>query len=349
VDAQPLAHPPGSAVTSRLVVSPNWVGDAVLSLPFLRALRAAHPSDSLAVLAPRGPASIYRASGIPLEVLERSRSLAGDVRTVRAGRLDEAWLLPNSLRAALIAYLGGARRRIGYATDRRTWLLTHFLPPPSGTDHQVRDYDALLRSRGIEPDPDPPRIVIPAAALARADSALRAVWPDGRRPVLLSPGSAKASTKRWPAERFAALGDALALRGWPCGLAVGPRETELGIRVSSAARSPLPVLGADLDALELAALLSRARLLVSNDSGAMHLAAAVGTPVVAFFGPTDPGRTGGVGSPVKVLDRYVFCSPCHRDVCPYGHECMTEISVEDAAKACEEMAGSESRAATGGG
>src|SRR5262249_24217178 len=108
VDAQPGAHATGGGLTDRRGGPPNWGGDAVLSLPFLRALRAAHPSDRLAVLAPRGPASIYRASGIPVDVLERSRSLAGDARTVRAGRFDEAWLLPNSLRAALVAYLGGA-------------------------------------------------------------------------------------------------------------------------------------------------------------------------------------------------------------------------------------------------
>ena len=99
------------------------------------------------------------------------------------------------------------------------------------------------------------------------------------------------------------------------------------------------MLGPDLDPVELAALLSRARLLVSNDSGPMHLAAAVGTPVVAFFGPTDPGRTVGVGSPVLVLDRYVFCSPCHAEVCPYGHECMKEITVEMALRACEALLG----------
>jgi heptosyltransferase-2 len=325
-------------MTARLVVAPNWIGDAVLSLPFLRALRAAHPPDRLAVLARKGPATIYRSESTVDEVLERSPRLRDDARTVRSGRFDEAWLLPNSFRAALIAYLGGARRRIGYATDHRTWLLTHALPPPSGTEHQLRDYDALLRSRGIEPDLGAPWLPIPPEALARADRALAgADWSTGARPILLAPGSAKASTKRWPPERFAALGDALALQGWPCGLVVGPDEVDLGGRVSAAARTPLPVLGADLDPIELAALLSRARLLVSNDSGPMHLAAAVGTPVVAFFGPTDPGRTAGVGSPVKVLDRYLFCSPCHRDSCPYGHECMGEITVEMAARACEEL------------
>ncbi len=324
----------------RLVIGPNWLGDAVMSLPFLRAIRAAHPGDGLAVLAPRGPAAIYRAEGSADAVIERSPSLRQDASRLRGERFDEAWLLPNSFRAALIAWLGGARWRIGYATDRRAPLLTHALPPPDGTRHQLRDYDALLQARGIEPDLGPPRLPVPVEALALADRAIAAAgWPAGTRPILFSPGSAKAKIKRWPPERFAALADAVAVRGLPCGLLAGPDEIELGARVSAAARAPLPVLGPDLDPVALAALLARARLLVSNDSGPMHLAAAVGTPVAAFFGPTDPGRTAAVGPAVRVLDRYLFCSPCHLYVCPYGHECMEEITVEDALRACGDLLG----------
>jgi ADP-heptose:LPS heptosyltransferase len=102
-------------------------------------------------------------------------------------------------------------------------------------------------------------------------------------------------------------------------------------------------VGEDLDPVELAALFARARLVVANDSGPAHLAAAVGTPVVAFFGPTDPGRTAPSGGRVRVLDRYVFCSPCFRETCPYGHECMEEITVEDALRACEELIGATRR------
>ncbi len=321
----------------RLVIGPNWLGDAVMSLPLLRAIRSAHPGDGLAVLAPRGPATIYRAEGSADEVLVRSDSLLRDAGRLRAGRFEEAWLLPNSFRAALIAFLGGARRRLGYATDRRGALLTVALAPPDGTRHQVRDYDALLQAEGIEPDFEPPRLPVSDEAAAAADRTLASAgWSAASRPVLFAPGSAKARIKRWPAQRFAALADALALRGLPCAIIVGPDERNLGESVSAAARAPLPLLGEDLDPASLAALLSRARLLVSNDSGPMHLAAAVGTPVVAFFGPTDPGRTAGVGSTVRVLDRYLFCSPCHAYACPYGHECMEEITVEMGLRAIEE-------------
>jgi ADP-heptose:LPS heptosyltransferase len=155
----------------------------------------------------------------------------------------------------------------------------------------------------------------------------------------LCPGSASAETKRWPAARYAELADSLARQGLSCAVVVGPAEVRLAAKVTAAARSALPALGADLDSVELAALLARARVVVSNDSGPMHLAAAVGTPVVAFFGPTDPGRTAPSGSPVRVLDRYVFCSPCYLERCPYRHECMEEITVRDALRAVEELLG----------
>jgi heptosyltransferase-2 len=324
----------------RLVIAPNWIGDAVMSLPLLRALRRAGPNDRLSVLARRGPATIYRAEGSADEVLLRS-SFAADAVVLRRGRFDEAWVLPNSFRSALYAFASGAPRRIGYAADRRSPLLTHARPAPPGTAHQLRDYDALLAAHGIAPDEAPPLLPLPDAARARADAVLSAAGLANAKLIALSPGSAFAETKRWPAERYAALADALSERGFGRALLIGPGERELGARVASAARTGLPVLGADLDPVELAALLARARAAVTNDSGPMHLAGAVGTPVVAFFGATDPGRTGPSGSPFRVLDRYVFCSPCFKTECPYGHECMREIGVEDAVRAIETLIGEE--------
>jgi len=323
---------------SRLFVAPNWIGDAVMSLPVLRAVRRRHPGDRLTVLARKGPAAIYRAEGSADEVMTRSSFLA-DALAIRARRFDEAWLLPNSLRAGLLAFISGAGRRLGYATDRRAPLLTDAPPPPPGTRHQLRDYDALLLTAGIPPDSDSPRIPIPEAAARRAGQALAAAGLSGDRLVVLCPGSAYAAIKRWPADRFAALSDRLAERGFSCAVAIGPGERALAEAVARKARAAPPLLGEDLDPVELAAVFARARLVVANDSGPAHLAAAVGTPVAVFFGPTDPGRTAPSGAPVRVLDRYVFCSPCFRETCPYGHECMREIEVEDAMRAVEELIG----------
>ena len=321
----------------RLVIAPNWLGDAVMAIPFLRAIKRAHPADSLGVLAPRGPAAVFQAEGSADTILARS-SLPSDVAAIRRGRFDEAWLLPNSFRAGILSFLGGVPERVGYATDRRTPLLTTALPPPARTGHQLRDYDALLRARGIEPDCDPPRLPISEVAARSAVEALAVAGLDSQAPLaLLAPGAAFSWTKRWPRDRFGRLGAMLRDRHWACAIVVGPGEEGLAREVCAAAGAPLPILGLDLGPIELAALLSRARVVVANDSGPMHLAAAVGTPVVAFFGPTDPGRTAPAGAPFRILDRYVFCSPCFLKECPYGHECMKEITAEMAFAAVLEL------------
>jgi heptosyltransferase-2 len=323
----------------RLVVAPNWIGDAVMSLPVLRALARADPAAAITVLAKRGPAAIYRAEGTADAVRTASGLVADSMAAARA-RFSEAWLLPNSFRSALVPWLAGIPERIGYAGDGRTALLTRSLPPPPRTDHQLRDYDPLLRSRGVEPDPDPPRLAVPEEAAALADAALaRAELPKDGSVALLAPGAAFAWTKRWPPDRFGRLADALAARGLACAVVIGPGEERIAaeaLRASTSAGT-LPVLGLDLDPVGVAALAARARVVVANDSGPMHLAAAVGTPVVALFGPTDPGRTGPTGAASEVLDRYVFCSPCYLKECPYGHECMREISVEMVAGAVERL------------
>lgn len=324
----------------RLVIAPNWIGDAVMSLPILRALRRSHPTDSLIVLARRGCVPIYRAEGSAARTLTHS-GLLRDASALRRERMDEAWLLPNSFRSALIPYLARVPVRIGYKTDGRGAFLTHALAKPRRTGHQLRDYDPLLRFCGIEPDTGPPRLAVPLEAARRAATAMASAGIGQDRELLvLAPGAAFGWTKRWPAERYGRLGDELARSGFARAVAIGPGEEALGAAVAAAARLPLPVIGADLDAVELAAVLARARCVVANDSGPMHLAAAVGTPVVAFFGPTDPGRTSPRGAAAEVLDRFVFCSPCFRTRCPYRHECMTEIAVEDAVRAVERVLGS---------
>ena len=323
----------------RLVVAPNWIGDAVMSLPFLRALKRTDPAGKVTVLARKGPAAVYAAEGTADEV-RVAAGLFADAASASRNGFSEAWLLPNSFRSAVVPFLARVPQRIGYATDGRAALLTAALPPPPRTVHQLRDYDPLLRSRGIEPDPHPPRLPVPANAAAQADAALaRAGLPPDGRLVLLAPGAAFSGTKRWPPERFGGLARVLSERGLPCAIVIGPGEETIAQEIRRASGGDLPVLGLDLDPVGVAALAHRARVVVANDSGPMHLAAAVGTPVVAFFGPTDPGRTGPTGAPSEVLDRYVFCSPCYLKVCPYRHECMTGISVETALDAVERLIG----------
>jgi heptosyltransferase II len=309
-----------------------------MAIPVVRALRRQFPDDRLAVLARPGPASLYSAEASADTVLKRTHFL-GDVFALRSGGFEEAWLLPNSFRAALISFSAAIPERVGYATDRRGSLLSVSVARPLPTEHQLRDYDRLLHARGVEPDRENPRLPVPPAAAQKAQDILDTRGLEGARLALLAPGAAFGWTKRWPAERFGELARALYGRGFTCALIVGKGEETIGAQAASAARLPTPVLGADLDPVELAALIARARVLVGNDSGPIHLAGAVGTPVVAFFGPTDPGRTAPTGSPTRILDRYTFCSPCFLTECPYGHECMKEIEVDDAVRAVAELVG----------
>jgi lipopolysaccharide heptosyltransferase II len=327
-------------MSSRVVIAPNWLGDCVMALPFLRALRRAFAADTLAILARANAASLFSAEGSASSILtSRGQGLGrlgAEVALLRRGGFEEAWILPNSFRSALLPFLAGVPSRIGYATDRRGALLTKSLPPPLPIRHQLRDYDALLESAGISPDRLPPRLTIPAP-VAQETSRMLSLWhvPEGERPIFVAPGAAFGETKRWPAERFALLADALMDRGRKLWIIIGPGEEELGRLIARRARHRIPVVGADMDALALASLLARGALVIANDSGPMHLAAAVGAPVLAFFGPTDPGRTAPTGTAAEVIDRYLFCSPCYRKTCPYGHECMEEITVEMALAAAE--------------
>ena len=324
----------------RLVIGPNWLGDGVMALPFLRALKRSDPGGELAVLARPSTAPVFAMSGTVDDVwTSRGRDLAGfwwDARRGRRARPDEIWVLPHSFRSALLARAMGGRRRFGYATDGRKALLTDAVPPPPPTGHQLRDEDRLLAAANVAPDGEAPRISIPAALSEEAGREIVS-WQLAPRPIFLAPGAAFGPTKLWPAERFALLADALLDRGEKVALVVGPDEVELGRLIARRARHRIPLLGAELDTGRLAALLSRGRLLVGNDSGPAHLAAAVGTPAVVFFGPTDPGRTAPSGAPVLVLDRYVFCSPCYLKKCPYQHECLEEITVETALEAALRM------------
>jgi len=343
LDAQPLEDPPrGRNGLKRLVIGPNWLGDAVMALPFLRALRAHDPQGTLVVLARRSTAPVFAMSGLADEVWTTTGrdavGFAQDVLRGRRARADEIWVLPHSFRSALLAFGMGGNRRLGYATDGRAILLTDAVPPPDPTGHQLRDEDRLLAAGGAAADEGPPRLAVPRALSDEADREI-ASWQLGPRPVFLAPGAAFGPTKLWPAERFALLADALLDRGEKAALVIGPDEVELGRLIARRARHRIPILGAELDTGKLAALLSRAKLLIGNDSGPAHLAAAVGTPVVVFFGPTDPGRTAPRGAPAVVLDRYVFCSPCYLKTCPYQHECLEEITVEMALDAVLGMMG----------
>lgn len=232
-----------------------------------------------------------------------------------------AVVFPNSFRSAALPALAGVPRRVGFSTDGRGWLLTEALPKSDALKgaHQVEHYMSLVRALGYEGPAPPIRLTVSPERLRWAEEAVESrLGPPERRPVVgIHPGAAYGPAKRWFPERFAAVAeevvrelDALVL------VFGGPDEAPWAAKAASAHPGRLSDCTGQTDAAELAALLSQCDLLVCNDSGPMHLAAAVGTPVVAVFGSSDPSLTGPSGPGHAVVREPVPCGPCFARTCP---------------------------------
>jgi heptosyltransferase II len=323
-----------------LVRLPNWLGDTVMALPALHGLRAARPA--VCVVAVGRWASLLAGQGVadalvpyPVAGGDRRR-LAGSLRGMRA---EAAVLLPNSFESAFAARLWGARMRLGYDTDLRRAFLTHAVPLPSPRLHQVDEYRGLLESSGVRvPETDPAwRLGENAADVATVSALLGECGIlDGDRAVGLHLGAAFGSSKQWPAAAFAEIASRLRERGLHPILLGGPADAGMAGAVSTCAGWAIPSLvGRDrLDLLPR--LLARLACLVSSDTGVAHLAAAVGTPTVTLFGPTDPGLTAPRGPAARKVEGPAPCAPCFLPRCPIDHVCMRNITAASVAEAVEE-------------
>jgi heptosyltransferase II len=309
---------------------PNWLGDTVMAVPALRSLRAAVGGDDrVAVVGPW--ARLLAGQAIADACFEYPRSWSGRIRAadpVAAFRPDVALLLPNSLEAALSAWYWRARRRIGFDTGGRTLLLTDRVPLPRPRLHQVDEYLGLLQPLGIAAITREPRLASPPSARACVLDLLDDGIPIGRPMIGLHLGAASGPAKLWPGEHTAALGVALFEAGMTPVLLGTRADSAVETDVQARAGKPLPSLvGRDTPEL-LPAVLAGLDALVSGDTGTAHLAAALGTPVVTLFGPTDPrlsaprGRATSIAKPVP-------CAPCFYARCPIDHPCMRAIAVEE--------------------
>jgi len=322
-----------------LVREVNWLGDAVLTLPALEALDGRFSQAEISLLAKPWVSGLFAGHPAVDRVLEyRTADLHRGVlgrwrlaKTLREGGFDLAILFPNSLDAAVTPWLACIPRRVGYPTEGRRWLLTHPVPRLSTKpgQHQVERYLDLVRALGGNGAPSL-RLRVTAGARHSAQKLLEnhAIGPT-ELAVALNPGSVYGGAKRWPVERFAAVADGLAER---CGariLLIGSlQERSMLDEVGARMRHPAINLGGCTDLGALVGVLERARLLLTNDTGAMHVAAAVGTPVLAIFGPTDPQATGPLGPYSRIVRDPVPCSPCLLRECPIDHRCMTRVTVD---------------------
>lgn len=321
----------------KLVVrAPNWVGDCVLALPFLQLLREKQPQARITVLAKRPGSEVFEGNRFVDEVRPYA-GLWATARRVRAERFDAGYLLPNSFSSALLFLLGGVRRRIGYATEARGLLLTEPLPWTGEREHRSLRYARLadwdLRPEAPTPASHPARIAPNAAAQAQADALLAGIPAD--RLVAVN-ACANAPSRRWGAQRFAALVRLLMERGAEVLLVGGPAAQDRAqvAEVLDGCRSPrVHDLSGRTTLKSLAAVLAKTRLLITGDTGIMHVGAAAGAPVLALEGAADvkvtAPWTAGTFLPV---DKHVPCSPCVKNHCINRATpmiCMTSIPPEE--------------------
>ena len=314
-----------------LIRAPNWMGDVVLSLGAVRDLRRNFPKARIEVLARPGVVDLYRA--VEVDAVSATGTFREDVRTIRAGRYDAAALLTNSFGTALQAFLARVPERWGYATDGRGPLLTRRARVPAEVrgHSEVYYYRAMLAGVGLEVTASPDATLrCPEEWSARGAALLGDGGEGPAGPwVGITPGAAFGSAKRWMPERYSAVGDLLARREGARVALLGTRgERPLADAVAAGMRAPARNLCGETTTAEMVGVLKNLGVLVTGDSGPMHVAAALGVPVVAVFGPTDWRETAPRGDRHRVIREPVHCSPCKLRECPIDHRCMTRISAD---------------------
>jgi heptosyltransferase-2 len=322
-----VSHAPDRVV----VRAPNWIGDVVLSLGAVRDLRRNFPGARIEVLARPWVADLYRA--VPeVDAVRGASGFRRDIAALR-GAFDAAVLLPNSFASAAQVLAAGIPERWGYATDGRGPLLTRrpAVPPEVRGESQVYYYRAMLAGVGLRVSATPDTSLACPGDWAAQGAAL---LEGGEGWIGLNPGAFYGGAKRWIPSRYAAAGDALAREtGGRVAILGGAAERPLGEEIAAMMTTEPRVLCGDTTLPALVGVLSRLRLLVTNDSGPMHLASALGVPLVAAFGPTDWRETAPRIPRHRIVRAEVECAPCMLRECPIDHRCMKRVAVDDVLRA----------------
>lgn len=326
-------------VSRILIRGVNWVGDTVLSYPVVQQMKAVFPHSHLAILTPDYLVDLWKTFPyvdeiIPFRHKKGFDSLQEELHlslSLRKKDFDLALILPRSFRSAFSAFVARIPIRIGYQDEGRSLFLTHRMHRSEEVlrVHRVHYYMKLIEALGREEGSPVPRIFLREEDRRWAERTLGDLGSlDGRTLIGMNPGAAYGAAKCWSPARFGQLGKNLSARGTILLFGrEGERPVADEILRDSGGR------GVDFTGktglLQLAALLERCQILVTNDTGTMHMAAAVGTPVVALFGSTDPSATGPLGEGHVVVRKEVPCSPCLKRICPTDHRCMAMITVEE--------------------
>ena len=330
-----------SKLNSVLIRGTNWIGDVVMTFPAIAAVRETLPKARITVLVKPWVADLVRMHPAVDEVVVYERPGRHDglgglltlARELREKRFDAAILLQNAIEAAILARLARIPVRAGYSTDARGLLLTHPVErtPQIKTVHQSLYYLEMLKALGFRSSGGSLRIAATEQQRLSAERLMGQFGIAGCRPLVgISPGAAYGPAKRWFPERFAAVADRLTER-FSCpvllfGSAGDRSSTEA---VQSAAKSALIDIAGKTNLGDAIALIARCDLFVTNDSGLMHVAGALGVPTVAIFGSTNPQTTYPLGDRTLLIRRPVDCSPCLKKDCPTDFRCMDLVTVDE--------------------
>ncbi|PYP84185.1 MAG: lipopolysaccharide heptosyltransferase II [Blastocatellia bacterium AA13] len=330
-----------------LISLPNWVGDAVMAQPAIEEIRRTFTSAHITLAARPAVAGLYEDEELADEVLPiggRPLTFLRDLLLLRRNKFDCGVLLRNSFASALLARAARVDRVIGYPTDGRGFLLSSAIPfePEYKTRHQVFYYLNIARRLASNRNDSDPVIACDSRSVAprlrvHEDQKISARrWLAGKglaldRPIIaINPGATNSRAKRWLSERFARTADLLAEEDGFQTIIVGASgDLEAALKTKLRMKSPGFCLAGETSIAELKAILSICSLVISNDTGAAHLSAALGVPTVAIFGPTEHFATKPLSKNAIVIRNEVECSPCMLRDCPIDHRCMTNIEVED--------------------
>ncbi|MFQ5735704.1 MAG: lipopolysaccharide heptosyltransferase II [Thermodesulfobacteriota bacterium] len=339
---------PAKGIKKILVRAPNWIGDAVMSLPALECLAALYPCAGITVLTKGRAVPVFE--NVPhvrgvLEYDDRGAhsGLGGRFRLrgeLKQKGFDMAVLFQNAFDAAFLSFISGIPERVGYATDMRSGLLTKAVPVTAEIKkmHQVYYYTNIINAIGASCTSGVPKVYISKDESAWADGFIRNNGLEGSLMAGAAPGASYGPAKRWSAERFAETLTGLArAHGTVPMIFGGPEDSGTCREVSRRMRGKYHDLSGRVTLRQFMALLCRMSVFITNDSGPMHLSAALGVPTVAVFGSTDPTLTGPLGPRTRVVSNNTPCSPCFERECKHKHYDCLSIEPDTVIKAAEEL------------
>ncbi len=333
-------------MTKRILIrGTNWIGDSVMSVAALREIRRLFPEHHLVLLVKQRVAGIFKDQGLVDEIITLKNRQSSLNRVFQLSKrlrgFDKAILFQNAFEAAMIAFLAGIPERIGYDRDERRYLLTHRASPrvQKLDRHQILYYLDLLYQTGLssldylnEPGFHPNiHLRLTSKAVHRARALLGEIGVDSRHPLIaIHPGAYFGPAKRWITERYAVLADRLIEEQTVEVVIVGSQdESRIAQEIQSFMKHTPRILTGKTDIPDLMGLLSLCCLFISNDSGPMHIAAALEVPQIALFGSTDERATAPFNPRALIIHKHVECSPCLLRECPIDLRCFHRIEVDE--------------------